>query len=137
AGPRPCIVSSPIVTPEVISVPQTQVPSPQRISLTVNSPPAIAGQSRTTESVDWAPIINGFSGEVVYVGRGCPDDEYLADPAGKVALIDRGNCNVSLKVDRAAKAGAIGVLIGLVAAGDPIPFARGGGDTFVETMVIT
>ena len=137
AADRPYIVSSPSDTPEVISVAQTQVPSAKRISLTVNSPPAIAGQYRNTESVDWAPIINGFSGEVVYVGRGCPDDEYLADPAGKVALIDRGNCNVSLKVDRAAKAGAIGVLIGLVAAGDPIPFARGGGDTFVETMVIT
>src|SRR6266704_4198659 len=64
-------------------------------------------------------------------------DPYLADPAGKVALIDRGACNVSLKVDRAAKAGAVGVLIGLVAAGDAVSFSFGGGDTFVPTLVIT
>jgi hypothetical protein len=82
----------------------------------------------------------------VFVGRGCPadaiepgspEDPYLADPAGKIALIDRGACPISLKVDRAAKAGAIGVLIGLVAPGDPISFSFGGGDTFVETLVIT
>src|SRR6266704_5299732 len=64
-------------------------------------------------------------------------DPYLADPAGKVALIDRGACAVSLKVDRAAKAGAVGVLSGLVASGDAISFSFGGGDTFVPTLVIT
>jgi len=146
AADRPYIVSSPSATPEVISVAQTHVPSAKRISLTINSPAAIAGQYRNTEGVDWAPIVNGFSGEVVFVGRGCPadsvedgspEDPYLADAAGKVALIDRGDCNVSLKVERAAKAGAIGVLIGLVRPGDAISFAKGGGDTFVETMVIS
>ena len=48
--------------------------------------------------------------------------------AGKIALIDRGTCSVSLKVDSAAKAGAIGVLIGLVAPGDAVSFSYGGGD---------
>src|SRR5206468_7578297 len=43
----------------------------------------------------------------------------------------------SLKVDRAAKAGAVGVLIGLVAAGDAISFSFGGGTMFVPTLVIT
>ena len=41
-------------------------------------------------------------------------------PAGKIALIDRGACSISVKVDRAANAGAIGILIGLVAAGDAV-----------------
>ena len=58
------------------------------------------------------------------------------NPAGKIALIDRGACAVSLKVDHAAKAGAIGVLIGLVAPGDAVSFSFGGGDTFVPTLVI-
>ncbi len=31
--------------------------------------------------------------------RGCPGDALLANPAGKVALIDRGTCAISLKVD--------------------------------------
>jgi hypothetical protein len=40
-------------------------------------------------------------------------------------------------VDRAAKAGAIGVLIAMVTRDDPISFSYGGGDTFVPTLVIT
>ena len=64
-------------------------------------------------------------------------DPYSADPSGKVALIDRGGCAVSLKIDRAAKAGATAVLIGLVAPGDAVSFSIGGGDTFVPSMVIT
>jgi hypothetical protein len=96
--------------------------------------------------VEWAPIGAGFTGSVAFVGRGCPagsvpgqpgEDPYADNPAGKVALIDRGVCSVSLKVDRAAEAGAIGVLIGLVAAGDAVSFSFGGGDTFVPTLVIT
>jgi subtilisin family serine protease len=107
-------------------------------ALTINSPANIAGVHGNTARVAWAPIGSGFTGDVAYVGRGCPSpfDSYLADPAGKVALIDRDSCAASLKVDRAAKAGAIGVLIGLVDAGDPVSFSYGGGDTFVPTLVI-
>ncbi len=52
-------------------------------------------------------------------------------------MIDRGTCAVSLKVDAAATAGAIGVLIGLVAPGDAISFSYGGGSAFVPSLVIT
>lgn len=148
AGDRPYITSSPASTPEVISVAQTQVPSATNFPLVVNSPASIAGTYPNTATVDWAPIGAGFSNvPVAFVGRGCPagsdppvpagGDPYLANPAGKVALIDRGACNVSLKVDRAAAAGAVGVLIGLVAAGDAVTFAFGGGTQFVPTLVIT
>ncbi len=146
AADRPYIVSSPSSTPAAISVAQTQVPSALTFPLQINSPAGIAGNYPNTATVDWAPIGAGFTGAVAFVGRGCPagsvagqpgDDPYLDNPAGKVALIDRGVCSVSLKTDRAAKAGAIGVLIGLVAAGDAVSFAFGGGDTFVPTLVIT
>ena len=112
----------------------------------VDSPPAIAGSYTNTATLDFAPLGSGFSGDIAYVGRGCPAgsvdgqpgaDTYLDDPTGKVALIDRGACNVSLKVDRAAKAGATAVLIGLVAPGDAASFSLGGGDTFVPSLVIT
>ena len=145
---RPYIASSPANTPEVISAAQTQVPSAIVFPLVINSPASIAGTYGNTATVDWAPIGAGFDHvPVAYVGRGCPagspapvpagGDPYLADPAGKVALIDRGACNISVKVDRAAKAGAVGVLLGLVAAGDAVSFSFGGGDTFVPTLVIT
>ena len=144
AADHPYIVSSPSIAPGAISVAQTQVPSAKFYPVTVNSPAGIAPFTNTA-TVDWAPIGPGFTGDVAFVGRGCPagsisatnpDDPYAADPAGKVALIDRGACAVSLKVDRAFAAGAIGVLIGLVAPGDAISFSYGGGTHLGPTLVI-
>src|SRR6266850_1963368 len=145
AADHPYIVSSPSVAPGAISVAQTQVPSAKFYPLVVNSPASIAGRYNNTATVDWAPVGAGFTGNVAFVGRGCPAgsiapgspaDPYVADPAGKVALIDRGACSVSLKVDRAIAAGAIGVLIGLVAPGDAISFSFGGGTNMGPTLVI-
>lgn len=146
ASDHPYIVSSPSTAPGAISVAQTQVPSAVFHPLVINSPSSIAGIYPNTADVAWAPVpAIGFTGDVTYVGRGCPAgsisatspaDTYLANPAGKVALIDRGACSVSLKVDRAASAGAIAVLIGLVASGDAISFSYGGGSVFVPTVVI-
>ncbi len=139
---KPYVVGSPSIAPGVISVAQTQVPSAKAIPLVVNAPAAIAGIYSNTATVDWAPVGAGITGDVARVGRGCPaagatpEDPYLNSPAGKIALIDRGVCSVSLKVDRAVKAGAIGVLIGLVAPGDAVSFSYGGGDTFAPTLVI-
>ena len=136
-GDKPYVTSSPASTPEVISVAETHVPSARRIPLVINSPANIAGTYANTETVGWAPVNSAVTGDVVYVGRGCPGDTYRANPAGKVALIDRGGCAVSLKVDRAAKAGAVAVLVAMADASDPISFSFGGGDTFVPTLVIT
>ena len=142
---RPFITGSPAVGVGVISVAQTQVPSATSVPLTINAPASLARTYANTEQLDFAPVGAGVTGDVAYVGRGCPagsigagvpEDPYRADPAGKIVLIDRGACSVSLKVDRAAKAGATGVLIGLVAAGDAVSFSFGGGDTFVPSLVI-
>lgn len=134
---RPYITGSPSTTPEVISVAQTQVPGAVSFPLVVNSPESIAGEYPNTATVDWAPIGDGFTGDVVYVGQACPQDELLADPSGSVALIDRGACAVSLKTDKAADAGAIGVLVANNVPGDPPSFSFGGGDNFVPTLIIT
>jgi len=68
-----------------------------------------------------------MTGEVVHVGRGCPEgsgpgippggDPYLADPAGKIALIERGVCRFDNKIARAILAGATGVIVYNSAAG--------------------
>lgn len=133
---KPYVVGSPSIAPGVISVAQTEVPGAVAIPLVVNSPASIAGTYANTQTMEWAPIGAGVTGDVVFVGRACPGDALLANPAGKIALIDRGVCSVSLKVDLAAKAGATGVLIGLVAPGDAVSFSYGGGDTFVPSLVI-
>ena len=114
--------------------------------LVVNSPASVAGTYDDTSTLSFAPVGNGVAGSVAYVGRGCPagsitasnpDDPYLANPAGQIALIDRGACPVSLKIDRAARAGATGVLIDLVAPGDALSFTFSGGSDFVPSLVIT
>lgn len=133
---KPYVVGSPSIGPGVISVAQTQVPSAKAIPLVVNSPASIAGTYGNTSTVDWAPIGAGVTGDVVYVGRACPGDALLANPTGKIALVDRGVCSISLKIDVAADAGATGVLLGLIAPGDAVSFSFGGGDNFVPTLVI-
>ena len=61
-----------------------------------------------------------LAGEVVAVGRGCPagaitpdspEDPYLADPRGRIALVERGACRFDQKAARAVQAGATGVII--------------------------
>ena len=142
---KPYVVGSPSIGPGIISVAQTQVPSAQAIPLVVNAPASIAGTYGNTATLEWSPIGAGVTGDVTFIGRGCPagsvapgspDDPLLTNPAGKIALIDRGACSVSLKVDYAVKAGATGVLIGLVAPGDAVSFSFGGGDSFAPALVI-
>ncbi|QSR30634.1 peptidase S8 [Nocardioides sp. S5] len=133
---RPYITGSPASTPEVISVAQTQVPSASSIPLVVNSPAAIAGTYPNTSTVDWAPIGEGFTGDVQAAGLAC-----TALPAGsltgKVALVDRGSCAISLKTEAASDAGAVGVLVANNAAGDAPSFSYGGGDGLRPTLIIT
>lgn len=133
---RPYITGSPAATPGVISVAQTQVPGASAIPVKINSPAAIAGTYGNTATLDWAPVNSTVTGDVVFVGRGCAADPHLVSPAGKIALIDRGSCNISEKVDKAANAGAIGTLIALIAAGDAQSFSLGNGSLFVPSMVI-
>ena len=144
---RPFKVSSPSSQPEVISVAQTNVPSAKTYPLKVDISGTITLISNTN-TIPFAPITSGFSGLVAYVGRGCPGtaelpgatlptaDAYKADPSGKIALIDRGACAVSEKIDRVAKAGATAVLITNNVSGDPPTFSQGAGQTFVQTLVL-
>jgi hypothetical protein len=68
-----------------------------------------------------AEVLNGV---VVLVGRGCLNsnpistppvppggDTYLANPTGKIALIERGACFFQEKITRAYNAGAIGAIV--------------------------
>jgi PA domain/LVIVD repeat len=90
---------------------------------------AFQGQRLAVEGQGSPPIVERpgreMAGEVVHVGRGCPADPrpvppgsgitvadpYLADPAGKIALIERGGCRFDNKIARAQQAGAIGVIV--------------------------
>jgi hypothetical protein len=65
-----------------------------------------------------------LQGEVVHVGRGCNVDTYLANPAGKIALIERGSCTFLEKITRAHNNGAIGAIV--------YNSVAGGGDTLIR-----
>ena len=52
-----------------------------------------------------------LKGQVVLVGQGCNADTYLNNPAGKIALIQRGTCTFVEKITRAYNAGAIGAIV--------------------------
>lgn len=145
-GDIPYIIAGPAATPEVLALAATNSVVAFGIPVVVNSPASIEGRYANTATLDFAPVNAAVTSNVAYVGRGCPagsisagspDDPYLSDPNGKIALIDRGSCAVSLKIDRAARSGATGVLIGLVAPGDAISFSNGGGTDFVPSLVIT
>ena len=145
-GDVPYIIAHPASTPEVLAVAATNSVVAFGIPLVINSPANIAGTYPNTATLSFAPITSTVTSNIVYVGRGCPAgsistgspaDPYLANPAGAIALIDRGSCAVSLKIDAAANAGAVGVLIGLVAPGDAVSFSAGGGTNFVPSLVIT
>ena len=106
--------------------------SPFEFQFTSN---AFDGSRLAVEAQNTPPILERpgreLTGEVVHVGRGCPadprpvppgtglavEDPYLADPAGKIALIERGLCRFDNKVARAQQAGAIGVIVYNNAAG--------------------
>jgi subtilisin family serine protease len=140
---RPYILGGPSNTVEAISVAQTSVPNAFGFPLVVNAPPAIAGVYTNTNTVAWAPITTGFTGNVRRAGAaGTPaalacDLADTIDFTGMVALIDRGVCSVSIKVDNAANRGAIGVIIANNVAGDAPTFSFGGGTTFVQTLIVT
>jgi extracellular elastinolytic metalloproteinase len=98
------------------------VHAPSPIAGTYFGPMAGFGESLTTTG----PI----SGEAVYIGRGCdpafqtsnppqPLDPYLANPAGKIAIIDRGSCEFQAKVRKAEVNGAIMVIVANNIAGPP------------------
>ncbi len=149
-GDKPYVVGSASTAAGAISVAQTQVPSAKVFTLTLTGDgvPTLPLEIKNTASLDWDPVNADISGDLVYVGRGCVDsdpstagdqtDAYPAgDLTGRVVLIDRGAGNVSEKVDRAANAGAAGVIIANNVAGDPPSFSQGNGTTFVPTLVIS
>lgn len=144
SGDKPYVTGSPAVAPGAISVAQTTTPGAKAfvITATGTAVPSGSAQIVNTASLDWAPVNVPVSGPVVLGGLACGDYPVGTDFTGQVVLIDRGTCAVSVKVDRAAKLGAVGVIIANSVAGDPPSFSFGGssdGNPFlpVPTLVIT
>ena len=72
SGDIPYVIGGPGSTPEAIAVAATNSVVASGIPLVINSPASIAGSYTDTATVPFAPIDNTISGNIVYVGRGCP-----------------------------------------------------------------
>jgi len=134
SGDKPYVLGSPGIAPEVITVAQTQMPRAAAIPLVIEQPLAIRGTYLKTAMLDWAPVPEdtNVTGNVAFVGTGCPGQPYLENPSGKIALIDRSSpggdgCDVSAKVRRATDEGAIGAIVAMLDPSDePLSFSNGG-----------
>ncbi len=140
AADRPYIVGSPSSGRNIISVAQTQVPSAELFLITAGA---------VTAGGSWQP----WSGLPVFVSgplqygdgaagnlNGCA--AFTAGSlTGKVLLVDRGTCAISIKVSNGAGGGALSVVVANNAAqapGDlPPDFSFGGGTPSVPGYSIT
>ncbi len=133
---KPFIVGSPSVAPSALSVAETEVPLAKLPVMQVLTPASIAGDYGAVFQPWSAPLTSVIEGPVQYgdgAGGGLTGcSAYAAGSlAGKVLLVDRGACSVSIKVSNGAAAGALAVIVGLIAPGDPFGFGFGGGDPSV------
>lgn len=101
--------------------------------LRINTPAAIAGNYQVGTAVFGTPLT--FPGNVANVVPSVPADGCAAltngaEISGRIALIDRGTCNFTVKVKNAQNAGAVAVVI-VDNVQDSPPPALGGSDATV------
>jgi hypothetical protein len=100
--------------PQVISdVPNVLGGTPR---IHVTSPPALAGNFNNVGLADFGPPLSSPGVTAGVVGTSPADGCTAVGGAvsGKIAFIDRGNCNFTVKVKNAQNAGALAVIIGNV-----------------------
>jgi hypothetical protein len=138
---RPYVVSGPGSAPGAITVAETQVPSAFVLPLIITSPSTVAGTYLNTAFQPWSPKpMSDISAPLRLdpnLGSGGCAPYSSGFFAGSIALIRRGTCNASTKVENAALAGALAVVIDNNVAGDAPSFGFGGGSTFVPAIGIT
>lgn len=147
AGDKPFVVGSPSTALGVISVAQTTLPDDAVDRVVVNSPVVPGLPDNQVKIAIWqswsAPFTTVITADLqrpAVVGGlaiGCTAGDFSSFVAGRVALIDRGTCNISEKVSFAAAAGASAALIVNNVAGFPPSFGFGGGTPNVPAFSIS
>ncbi len=131
---RPFNVGSPSTAARAISVAQTALPDDKLFSIKVVSPqiPGLPGNVvRHARLQPWSPApastVQGRLAQPNGNHEGCTAGTFAGFPAGAIALVKRGSCDVSLKAQNAQAAGASAVVIWNNVGGDPPDFSFGGG----------
>ena len=138
SGDRPYIVGSPSSAEGAISVAQSTVPSDRLYKITVGST-SVGGVAQP-----WAPAITAPASGVLQYGNGAGGNLLGCSPypagslTGKVLLVDRGTCAVSIKGANGSAAGAAFVIVANnTFSNTPPVFSYGGGTVTVPTLTIT
>lgn len=148
---RPYITGTPSATYTALAVAQTTVPSDKVFTIVVNNPPSGFGDPVIGMIAQpWAaPLTSAITATVFYdttnasTRRGCTNaagaSPWVGTPlAGRIALIDRGVCAVSMKVSNAAAAGAVAAIVANNVAGNVPPiFSFGGGTPNIPGFTVT
>ena len=115
--------------------------------LRINSPPAIAGNyqvgtaafgAKLTSAGVTAGVVQALDpadGSGAATTDGCSPLTNGGAVSGKIALIDRGSCNFTVKVKNAQNAGAVGVLIANNVTGNSPP-GLGGSDPTITIPAV-
>lgn len=137
---RPYITGSPSSTPEVIAVAQTTVPSDEIFLVQVGG--------RSFQAA-WQPFSADpvlTSGPLQY-GDGAGGNLLGCNPfpagslTGRIVLVDRGTCAISIKVSNAAAGGALAAIVANNASQGPLDpppiFSFGGGTPNIPGYTVT
>ncbi|MCX6044432.1 MAG: S8 family serine peptidase [Chloroflexi bacterium] len=121
---KPFVVGTPAAAPSALAVAQTNVPSAYLPLMEITAPSQLAARTGVVYQPWSAPLINGIEAPVQYGnGNGGNLNGCAAFPAnalqGKIVLVDRGSCNMTLKIKNIGNAGGLLGLVGLTAPGDP------------------
>ncbi len=103
--------------------------------LTVKSPASVAGDVACLEGAFTKPLATTgpIEGQLVATSpsNACSSLTNAADLAGKIALLDRGNCPFVAKLQNVQAAGAIAAVV-IDSADSDVPFSMGGDGTEVD-----
>ncbi|MCB1582307.1 MAG: hypothetical protein KDI92_04530 [Xanthomonadales bacterium] len=115
----------------------------EKVNLQINSPNDLSGDYEAILAA-FSPDLNnlGLTGEVLLVADGTNPtrdgcEAIENDINGKIALIERGACNFTVKVKNAQDAGAIAVIVFNNTAEDPITMGGDDPDINIPSVMIS
>lgn len=128
---KPYANGTPAAAPSALSVAQTSVPSATLALMQIVAPAAIAGRFPAVFQPWSAPLTGVVEAQLQYGnGAGGNLNGCAAFPAGslagKIVLVNRGDCNFTLKAKNVGDAGGLLAIIGQNAPGDAFEGGDGG-----------
>lgn len=148
SGDKPFVVGSPSMAKGSISVAQTSLPSDTAYVIDLGGPAGIAPAAPVWQPVltvlqPWSPTPTAdITGPLTYDSTNATQcaPSAAGKYAGKVLLINRGTCSISIKVANAAIGGAIAAVVtNNQPQGKydlPLSFSYGGGDVTIPGFTV-